>query len=428
MDETNNQDKPTENNENNVNDDIDIEEDDSDTDEDAGVDLDSKVLQRLKQNDPTITHLNVALNCGDDGECFFNDIDWEKDGDCIANNIHLKRITINRKSYRQRYVLGEQGGHELPTRQQLQDFFSCVHQNSSIFALIIDTISINDDFSGRSIQGLGDHPSLKRLEIEFGRLENKGCSAIGEVLNNAKSKLNDLRLPNCRLDDEDMLYLSGSLLGNSRMRKLCLNNNSQITSVGWRALSNVIRHPNCKLTTLSLGWNSITDEGAVILGNALSGASVKALDLCYNKSISFMGWHTLLNQLSETSVEHLSLKYNDVGDVGSTKLASISTLKSLDLQCLNEDMATTPTGWRPFFDLLRTRGIQLVKLDLSYTNMGNGVIVSLGSFLSAVSSTLKTLKMINMSYPYYEYGHYVTFTPQDWQTLFTTYMIPTWTW
>ena len=104
----------------------DIGENDSDDEEDIGAELnlDETTLQRLKQNDPSITFLNVELNCDDNGKCYFNNIDWKKDGDCIANNTQLKTIDISHfgkclgRPYVQPYVWGEEG-HNLPTKLML---------------------------------------------------------------------------------------------------------------------------------------------------------------------------------------------------------------------------------------------------------------------------------------------------------------------
>ena len=42
---------------------------------------DNNILQRLKQNDPSITHLNIPLDCignfTQNDECNFNNIDWK---------------------------------------------------------------------------------------------------------------------------------------------------------------------------------------------------------------------------------------------------------------------------------------------------------------------------------------------------------------
>lgn len=77
-----------------------IVEDSDDEDEDyynypTEHNLDKNIFQRLKQNDPSVTNLSLSLNCDDDGKYYFNSIDWKEDGDCIANNTHIKKIHIS---------------------------------------------------------------------------------------------------------------------------------------------------------------------------------------------------------------------------------------------------------------------------------------------------------------------------------------------
>jgi len=94
MEDTNNQVDPIEINDYNVNDNIDIEEDYSDDEGDGYYVLDENHLQKLKENDPSITGLDIELNCNG-GECFFNSIDWKEYDGCISDNTHLKRLLIN---------------------------------------------------------------------------------------------------------------------------------------------------------------------------------------------------------------------------------------------------------------------------------------------------------------------------------------------
>ena len=53
----------------------------------------------------------------------------------------------------------------------------------------------------------------------------------------------------------------------------------------WGTLSNVIRHPNCNLIELELYNAGINDTGAKLLGAAISGSSMKALNLGMMKHI-----------------------------------------------------------------------------------------------------------------------------------------------
>jgi len=106
---------------------------------------------------------------------------------------------------------------------------------------------------------------------------------------------------------------------------------------------------------------------------------------------------------------------NDINDSGIVELASIDTLKSLNL---SSNHSITPEGWQRFFNSLLTRGTQLVNFDISGNKVGNEGAVVLGTLLSTMSS-LKTLDMSSMSYSPSP-GVSNTITTRGWQTLFTT--------
>ena len=116
------------------------------------VDVDENVLQRLKQNDPTITGVHITLFTKEDKSCF-NSIDWKEDGNCIANNTHLKKLRV---------VLGR----DKSMRQQLRYFFSSIHQNRSIEELEITSDRIDKEFGMFIIEGLCGHSSLIRLKLD----------------------------------------------------------------------------------------------------------------------------------------------------------------------------------------------------------------------------------------------------------------------
>ena len=386
----------------------DSNEDNSDSEEDS-VDeemlqfLDESTFQRLKQHDPAITNVCILLNCDVSGKCYFNSIDWEENGYVISDNIHLKRLSIEYKgvpfqrTYDQKYILGEEG-HNLPTRQQLQAFFKCINRNSSIKELLINYMEI-DEFGIGLIEGLVGHRSLTKLEMSNGALGSKGCTEIGKVLKHPTSKLKDLRLKYNKLDDDRLGIICNALLGNSTIKRFCLNGNLKIaiTSSGWRQLSTVLQHPNCKLIDLDLRNAEIDIEGANVLGDALSGSSVKALDLSFNRNISTTAWRTLLSQLAHTSIEKLNLSSNSIDDDGLAALANIrDSIKSINL---SQNKLIGDPGWQSFFNSLQTRGSQLKKLVLSHNHIGNEGIVALGSLLSA-SSIMETLHMHSISLQY----------------------------
>ena len=395
-----------------------VVEDSDDEDEDYNRlqhTLDGNVLQRLKKNDPAVSDLYINLCIELMSDSFFNSIDWKEDGNCISNNKQLKRIHITNDvpnaGFEQAYILGEEV-HNLPTRQQLQDFFSCLYRNRSIETIRISTIQIVDEFGGGLIEGLSGHRSLKKIEVGYAyntlhkvKIGSIGCEALGKVLNHPESKLKHLRISYCQLDDEGVGALCDGLLGNSTIKSLCLSGNDTITSLGWRALVPVLQHENCKLVALDLNSTGINDDTAVILGSALRGSSVKTLNLSANYSISSAFWHMLLNQLSQTSIESLKLSSNQMGGAGLNDLANLDRLQSL---VLGGNGSISPECWRSFFTSLQTRGTKLKKLDISGNDIGDIGTVALGNLLNGMS-TLTTLEM-----------SYSNITPQVWVSFFTS--------
>ena len=374
--------------------------------------LDNETLQRLKEHDPRVTHLSISLNVDrDSNACLFNSIDWEMDGDCIANNNHINAIRMSQAGTVGSYILGDEG-QNLPTKQQLQAFFSSIHKNESITCFDLSVLGINDEFGWGLIERLSGHHSLKRLKIS--RAGVQGINVLWKVVKDPKSSLEELLLPQNELGDAEMRLLCDALSVNNSMKSLSLKKYScggNITSVGWNELSKILYNPNCKLVNLDLFGAVINDDAMNTLGNALSGSSVKVLDLSNNKFISSTGWKTLLNQLTQTSIESIDLQQSKISDSGLAALAGIGTLKSLNLY---GSYVITPTGWRSFFSLLETRGIQLRKLDFAWNNVGDEGISGIGRLLSN-TNTLKSLNMTGISV-----NESDNITSQGWQTLFTT--------
>jgi len=410
---------------NNIDDDM-SENEDWHGDFDVEIVLENQnILQRLKHNDPAITHLYIDLNChyhyhGQDGECFFNSIDWKVDGGCITNNTHLKKLLIRYigtplgRDDSQNYILGEQG-NKLPTKQQLQDFFSCIYRNRSITQLEIgdityNSMSITDEFGGSLFEGLRGHPSIKRLDITNTKIGDILVGVLGELLKHPRSQLKILRLRYSSLYDGGLKLLSNALLLNNTLKSLCLTGSSDITSAGWRALSTVLQH-NCNLTELELCHTGINNETANILGRAIRNSSLKKLDLAYNKSINIVGCQELLEQLSQISLVHLGLRENRINNESLSVLANISTLNSLDLSGIT---SITPTGWQSLFNSLQTSNTKLKKLSISGNEIGNRGSEALSNLLRS-TGTLKELDMSGMA-P--SAGPNVT--SQGWRTLFSS--------
>jgi len=418
---------------NQLDDNSDIEEYDIDYEyDDSGhFEFNKNTFERLKKNDPAINSLYVQLgrSYNDKGEySFFNSINWKEDGDCIVNNTHIKALRL---AYHHHW--GEDGEvSTLPTRQQLEDFFSCIYHNRSITQLNTHS-NIHDAFGWSLIEGLLGHPSITKLDVDGVKIKggNIGYKVLGKVSKHPESKLKDLRLSCCDLDNERMRMLCDEIVGNSSLKRLDLTGNKKITSVGWQAFSTVLHHPNCKLVQLRLFRTVLNDAAAHVLGTAISGcSSLKDINLAYNTrctycSVSSAGWKSLLNQLSQSqsTLVKLNLYNNQVDDAGLAALADIGALKSLDVGC---NYSITPSGWWTFFNSLQRRGIQLKKLVISQNNIGDVGIAALGTLLS--SMPVKSLELNCISHTSDDESAIGNLslnnipgwvTSQGWQTLFT---------
>jgi len=279
---------------------------------------------------------------------------------------------------------------EVTARKHHRIYSWSIYRNSSIENIMMHGVGINDDFSGSLIEGMCVHPSLMRITLAHDDLGSIGCQAFGKVLEHAKSKLKDLNLQFCKLDNEGIQKLCHEqLLGNgtSMLKRLNLRFNKEIDTVGWQALSNVIQHPNSKLTTLAISDSNLVDTGAKLLGIALSGSSVKALNLSYNFSIFSDVWPTVLNQLSQASIEYLNLNNNTIDDDSLDTLANIGTFKSLGI---GRNNVITPSGWQSFFSSLQSRGTKLVRLDIGSIGISDESTVALGSLISNMPTLKNT--------------------------------------
>ena len=75
-----------------------------DNKEDDHMSLNTKTLQGLKQNDRAVTTLDISLH-GRDNKRFFKSVNWNEDVDCIANNAHLKKLTIIGRHFQLFYAI-----------------------------------------------------------------------------------------------------------------------------------------------------------------------------------------------------------------------------------------------------------------------------------------------------------------------------------
>ena len=180
----------------------------------------------------------------------------------------------------------------------------------------------------KSVEGILD------FDLSSNNLQSLGCIEIVKLLPGNKHcqglcKVNTLNLSRNKITDKGVQHLSTALTQtNCKLNSLHLDVNN-ITDKGVEHLSTALTHTNCKLNRLHLGANNITDKGVEHLSKALTHTNcteLNSLNLRLNK-ITDEGVEHLSTALTHTycKLNSLNLGYNNITDQGLKHLATALT-------------------------------------------------------------------------------------------------------
>ena len=213
--------------------------------------------------------------------------------------------------------------------------------------------------------------TLKTLDLG----SNEKISALGwrsfmTDLCCPNSALEDLTLYSNDIDNDGLDILARWAANNSRLKSLQLSSNHQITSYGWYSFFVTLRNHNSVLDTLVLNDNNISNEGIVTLMESL-GENLKSLDLSSN--VLFMdieAFRALSNLLRSPncSLVKLNLCWNIIGDdeviLFANALADNNSLHELRLASSDPLDHVTKVGWTALANILCDR----TSIDAAYTS------------------------------------------------------------
>ena len=183
------------------------------------------------------------------------------------------------------------------------------------------------------------------INLSVNKIGCLGCKEISEFLvfsssvSDSNCKLRSLNLSNNIVTDEGVEYLAKALKNsNCKLNLLDLSENN-VTDEGAKCLAEALKHSNCKLNSLNLLHNNITDEGAKCLAEALkhSNCKLNSLDLAGNK-LTGEGEKYLAEALkhSNCKLNSLNLSANNVTNEGA--------------KCLAEALRVTDSKYRESLD------------------------------------------------------------------------------
>ena len=309
---------------------------DSDSGEEELFQLTKETLFRLRFDDPDITRLEI--NFGGDNEYDAQGVIWtsEQMQKCIADNTHLKYLSINGEDFEGDMV-------------NAKAFFKGLAANRSIEHLSTDCVIDSEDMIDILAPFFEQNNCLRSLDVYGFDLD--ASSGLTTSLSKCDAtSLQQLTLSCIGGEDVDAEAVVTSLSIHQNLADLSVTFDT-VNGMKWcGALQHLLKSSTSKLERLDLSWNHIDDKAAALLGSGLkSNQSLKEIYL--DRIIGFSdgsdesdidtitpaGWATLLKCLfhQNSALEMVSLRDSNLDSACVKILAEVltknTTLKSLNI-------------------------------------------------------------------------------------------------
>ena len=175
------------------------------------------------------------------------------------------------------------------------------------------------------------HNEILMIDLSSNKIGCLGCKEISEFLVSLFTSVSDgnCKLSSLSLDDNNVTDKGAECLAealkhsNCKLNSLNLSNNN-VTDKGAECLAEALKHSNCKLNSLNLSNNNVNDKGAECLAKALKHSNCKLNSLYLSRNnVTHKGVECLAEALkhSNCKLNILNLSRNNVKDKGVECLA-----------------------------------------------------------------------------------------------------------
>lgn len=325
------------------------------------------VILQIKNNSANIDPY-LSLEYIEDG-LSKSSTNWAELGSYIGANTRLQHLDVDAS-------VNEEPWEDVKISRQ---FFNNIASNTSIEHLILHGIG-KDEFPPSCLKQFTNLLSLKIRSSDIG---GDGYIALGEMLSNPKSKLEELFMEGpWGKSMQSASPVRDGLTNNTTLKKLKLVFFTNRLSYAWACRNSSIE----ELTILdaSMDDTMLIEMAPVLKKNTtlktLKLGPTSGYQVAYN--ITTTGWDALSNSLrTNTSLTELDLSYNSINDESITTLMTIlagnTTLTTLRLEYLGQ---VTRDGWRSIATVyLRSPTCALENLYLGGNTLDGGTFRELGS-------------------------------------------------
>eukprot|EP00062_Callorhinchus_milii_P023966 gi/632983359/ref/XP_007908608.1/ PREDICTED: NACHT, LRR and PYD domains-containing protein 1-like isoform X3 [Callorhinchus milii] len=169
---------------------------------------------------------------------------------------------------------------------------------------------------------------IKNLELASNQLRDSGLKPLCDALRNPECKIQRLVLEDNKLTADCTEELASALKTNRSLTELHLSHNN-VGDSGVKRLCEALRNPECKIQSMGLWCNNLSDGCTNDLVSALSTSrSLRKLFLEYNSftDISIPALRRLT--LTCTSLEEIRLEGNEFSSDGENQLQSLRGIRA----------------------------------------------------------------------------------------------------
>ncbi|XP_050957313.1 ribonuclease inhibitor-like, partial [Labeo rohita] len=273
---------------------------------------------------------------------------------------------------------------------------------------------------------LRSNPSLKELDMSNNNLQDSGVKKLQNGLADTKCTLQKLRVSDCSITEEGYKALASALRSNpSHLIELDLTGNDPGQS-GVQELDDLLLDPNCQLKTLRflgpaadeacqyvtriVGKNPLLLKEVNLNERELGDTQVKQITALLqdkhcklntltlkNNNITEEGCAALTSAFNSnpSNLIELDLSGNKLGNLGIQKICLLLKSTECKLEKLKlSNCSITEEGYKALASALRSNPSHLIELDLTGNDPGQSGVKQLNDLLQDPNCKLNTLRFL----------------------------------